>query len=273
MRSAMTTIWTIAAICGLTLVVAGQASAQQTDTVGIVRIQDGGPPAAEISSASPQPTAVFSSSASLVSAGPQCSTCGTPPAYCPECGYGKPKDLDEDDEEESLHDKMLHWLHAHGHHSPDHGWGRPVKRPVHRALVMYQKYWPDRWYGTPGSQLAGPGANYYPMVYMPTDTTQLGFYYQQVPFWRPDYRRLPPVPWPGHWHKRECITPGPVQVRPAVASACEYPWHETQIVTEPKPDLQPVPKKDKAQPEEAPPPPNVPEKDLNKSARRIGGLR
>jgi hypothetical protein len=38
------------------------------------------------------------------------------------------------------------------------------------------------------------------MVYQPTDTTQLGFYYQHVPFWMPDPSRLPPRPIPAQWN-------------------------------------------------------------------------
>lgn len=35
---------------------------------------------------------------------------------------------------------------------------------------------------------------------MPTDTTQLGYYYQKVPTWAPVPGRIPPAPQPGEWH-------------------------------------------------------------------------
>ena len=45
--------------------------------------------------------------------------------------------------------------------------------PVERDAVRYYTYWPAKWYGEPGWRLAPS----FPMVYMPTDTTQLGVYY------------------------------------------------------------------------------------------------
>ena len=44
------------------------------------------------------------------------------------------------------------------------------------------------------------------MVYQPTDTTQLGFYYQHVPTWQPQPDRLPARPIPSQWN----IVPPPV---------------------------------------------------------------
>ncbi|MGH7128204.1 MAG: hypothetical protein ACREIV_06530, partial [Planctomycetaceae bacterium] len=31
-------------------------------------------------------------------------------------------------------------------YSPDHGWTRPTKRPIHRIPVQYSRYWPTGWY-------------------------------------------------------------------------------------------------------------------------------
>ena len=53
-----------------------------------------------------------------------------------------------------------------------------------------------QWYGA-GADYSG---SYAPMVYQPTDTTQLGYYYQHVPFWQPMPNRLPPRPIPAQWH-------------------------------------------------------------------------
>ena len=80
--------------------------------------------------------------------------------------------------------------------SPDHGYSPPAKYPLHRRGVQYNSYFPNQWYGTPGNQYGGG----YPMVYHPTDTTQLGYYYQQVPFWQPNPNALPQRPIPASWH-------------------------------------------------------------------------
>lgn len=81
------------------------------------------------------------------------------------------------------------------HLPPDHGYSVPAKFPLQRRGVEYENYFPPQWYGA--------GLTYqqnYPMVYMPTDTTQLGFYSQHVPFWRPNPNMLPPRPVPSQWH-------------------------------------------------------------------------
>ena len=81
-------------------------------------------------------------------------------------------------------------------HSPDYGYSPPAKYPLQRRGVEYKHYFPAQWYGA--------GADYSqsiaPMVYQPTDTTQLGYKYQHVPFWQPAPYRLPPRPIPAQWH-------------------------------------------------------------------------
>ena len=76
------------------------------------------------------------------------------------------------------------------------GWQMPGRAPVDRLQVQYLRYYPQRWYGTPGSALPQVA----PQVYMPTDTTQLGFYYQRVPTWQPVPGMLPPPPNPAMLH-------------------------------------------------------------------------
>ena len=83
---------------------------------------------------------------------------------------------------------------------PDYGWNAPTKVPVVRQGVTYYRYWPEQWHGT-GAPPAGMYRSY-PQVYSPTDTTQLGYTYQQVPYWQPA-NRLPPPPVPAQWHVRE----------------------------------------------------------------------
>lgn len=80
--------------------------------------------------------------------------------------------------------------------SPDYGYSPPAKYPLHRRGVQYNSYFPNQWYGLPGSGLAGG----YPMVYQATDTTQLGFYFQHVPTWQPNPNMLPQRPTPALWH-------------------------------------------------------------------------
>jgi hypothetical protein len=91
----------------------------------------------------------------------------------------------------------------HGHfgehyckHSPDYGYAPPTKYPLHRRGVEYTNYFPQKWYGAGADYSQSPA----PMVYQPTDTTQLGYYYQHVPFWQPMPNRLPPRPIPSQWH-------------------------------------------------------------------------
>jgi hypothetical protein len=87
-------------------------------------------------------------------------------------------------------------------HSPDYGYSPPAKYPLHRRGAEYTHYYPMNWYGA-GADYSG---SYAPMVYQPTDTTQLGYKYQHVPFWQPMPNRIPPRPIPAQWHS----TPAPV---------------------------------------------------------------
>ena len=79
--------------------------------------------------------------------------------------------------------------------SPDHGYSPPAKYPLHRRGVQYDTMFPNQWYGTPGASYAPA-----PMVYQATDTTQLGYSYQHVPFWQPSANTLPQRPIPAQWH-------------------------------------------------------------------------
>ncbi len=86
------------------------------------------------------------------------------------------------------------------HTSPGHGWCPPSARSIERTPVQYQRYYSNQYMGQPGP--TGP-ANY-PQIYMPTDTTQLGFYYQSVPTWQPRRGMIPPPPDPSMYHTRDC---------------------------------------------------------------------
>ena len=83
---------------------------------------------------------------------------------------------------------------------PDYGWQAPIGYPVQRARLPYNRYYPGRWYGLPGSQKPRVA----PTVFMPTDTTQLGYYYQHVPTWQPaPPGSFPPAPDPRVLHRTE----------------------------------------------------------------------
>lgn len=81
-------------------------------------------------------------------------------------------------------------------HHHDQGFSVPVKQPIYRTPVAYQHWLRDN--SAPAGYGGGPTA---PIVYMPTDTTQLGYYYQHVPTWRPQPGRIPPTPYPAEWHR------------------------------------------------------------------------
>ena len=83
---------------------------------------------------------------------------------------------------------------------PYYNWHRVVRRPIWRTPVVYNRYWPNHYY-TGGQAWSGVGAAQpLPVVTHPTDTTQMGVYYQQVPMWQPNPRMVPPTPWPWDWH-------------------------------------------------------------------------
>ena len=88
-------------------------------------------------------------------------------------------------------------------HSPDYGYSPPSQYPLLRRGAEYTNYYPAAWYGA-GADYSHSQA---PMVYQPTDTTQLGFYYQHVPYWQPQPNMVPPRPIPAEWH----ITPPAMQ--------------------------------------------------------------
>jgi hypothetical protein len=83
----------------------------------------------------------------------------------------------------------------HKHRPPTAGWVAPGRIPMHRTWVPYWKFYPNQWSGQP----AGPQARL-PVIYTPTDTTQLGYYYQHVPHWHSYANMIPPVPRPVDWH-------------------------------------------------------------------------
>lgn len=192
------------------------------------------------------------------------------------------------------------WLNCHSPYHrctvpPDHGFAPPAQRPIWPTPALY-----SRMFAGPGGPPVDP--NYrHPMVYMPTDTTQLGFYYQQVPYWQSRPGMIPPVPHPDEWHTPDtgvvftgfedaasyygpqgcpdgevidghAIDPhgsGPIDVHPGDAGeSTPVPMHESNPPYSPEPvDPQMVPPA--GQEEFAPPPPPAAAQngqDLDKSA-------
>lgn len=85
-----------------------------------------------------------------------------------------------------------------------HGFAPPNKRPYFRQPVSYQHNYPANWVGGVASGYHG----HRPAVYTPTDTTQLGYYYQKVPTWVPVPGAIPPAPQPAEWHHYGSIDAG-----------------------------------------------------------------
>ena len=83
---------------------------------------------------------------------------------------------------------------------PDSGWAPPARVPVNRDRIWYGSYYPQAFYGSPGG---GFVANY-PQVYQPTDTTQLGYSYANVPTWQHRPGMIPSAPVPSQYHSRVC---------------------------------------------------------------------
>lgn len=110
--------------------------------------------------------------------------------------------------------QFLDWFNPHGMctHSPDHGYAPPGKiRTPHPQQVAYTKGFPDAWTGQPGA--GGVGGPRPVSIYMPTDTTQLGYYYQATPRWHANRAMQPPVPVPSQWHRDLCQSRGCQQCR------------------------------------------------------------
>ncbi len=87
--------------------------------------------------------------------------------------------------------------YGYQNHGPN--WMMPIRRPIYRQPVEYARYWPRSYY-TGGNNSQQQYAKPLPVIYQPTDTTQLGFYHQQVPQWQPRPNAIPGAPCPPNWH-------------------------------------------------------------------------
>jgi hypothetical protein len=80
-------------------------------------------------------------------------------------------------------------------------WTPPTSILLGRSPLVYSRMYPDKFYGQHGPASSGP-VRRYPIIAMPTDTSQMGFYYRHVPQWQPRADMLPPIPRPSRWHIR-----------------------------------------------------------------------
>lgn len=90
--------------------------------------------------------------------------------------------------------KLAHW-HCTTKAYPDSGWAPPQSMPMTRTSRSYTAY---NNYGMGGYAPAAP------MIYQPTDTTQQGYSYANVPQWQPNPGMIPGVPIPSNFHNRFC---------------------------------------------------------------------
>lgn len=138
---------------------------------------------------------------------------------------------------------------------PDYGWSTVGNRPIQRVQSVYGRYYPERFAGQSGGG-APAGAKRYPIIAQPTDTTQLGYYYQTTPTWQPR-NILPPPPDPRTWHIRNCeMAPDGTYMQWRRIRHAWVPQHMIPGVSQPTPDkAEPVP----AEPQPVPVPPVNPE--------------
>lgn len=125
-------------------------------------------------------------------------------------------------------------------YSPTHGFVPPSKRPYFRQPVSYQHNYPANWVGgTPSGS-----RRHHAAVYTPTDTTQLGYYYQKVPTWVPVPGFIPPAPHPSQWHQY-----GPTAVA-AYNTSCPTPSVEQgspiEVIKPDDTEIAPAPPKPEA---------------------------
>ena len=243
--------------------------AQEAGTPGIVRITDARPKGV------PAKTVGFGGH---MTAGQYHSLGDYSVGGCPECGG-------DCQTGHCQHGHCHHgWLKRHfqehyGKHSADYGFSEPGKSPIYRRGVQYNQYYPSAWYGTAGGGLA-PGQTY-PMVYMPTDTTQLGYYYQHVPFWMPNPNALPARPVPSQWHQYGVNGVGAYGHGYGASCPAGDEWVESTTVV---PNSTPVPAPVNANPAPVPAPapaiqpapvPDAPRNDSaqNLHIRRASGTR
>ena len=191
------------------------AHAQELDETGIVRVTDSAEVAHDLG---------FTVEGEC----PDCQYGTCPDSY----GYGNP--CNRPGRLGTPVIRFLSWLNPRGActHSPGHGWAPPTKDRVYRRSIAYTKQFPDQWTGMQTAHVRGPAM---PPVYTPTDTTQLGYYYQHVPRWWPRQGMIPGVPNPNDWHISSCQgnhCPAGQYCRGAACPHCQH-GHAGQVIHSP----------------------------------------
>ena len=111
-------------------------------------------------------------------------------------------------------------------HAPGHGYVLPMKRPIYDVSHPYS----NMWAAHPITGAAHrPSPNSYRNVYMPTDTTQLGYSYGHVPYWMPRAGMVPPVPVPDAYHNRITVSDR------CESGECQYSTEAPTYAAEPTP--------------------------------------
>jgi hypothetical protein len=202
MKLDQTLLRAILAVGGL-LTTGGLVNAEDLADVGIVRISDRPPGASSAPCNSSSGSGNCQTGVNGCPTG-QCNT-GCPNGYCGNgsCGYGHCGSGCAHRCHCTGHlRRFLSWLDPCGGCTlpPDAGWSPPGKQAMWRRGVAYNKFFPDAWTGYPTAPVV-PGMPRPVHVYMPTDTTQLGFYYQHVPYWLPAPGMVPAAPNPDQWHQ------------------------------------------------------------------------
>ncbi len=238
----------VGALAGLASL-AGQSFAE--DSEGIVRICDQ-VPGQSMSGGS-------HSSGHAVSGCPSCQPGRPCRSHCGSgyCGYGRMR-------RNGYVYQFLDWFNPRGMctHSPDYGYAPPGKMHTpHPQQVAYLKGYPDSWTGQQGA--AGVGGPRPVSVYMPTDTTQLGYYYQAAPRWQARQGMIPPTPVPSQWHREFCQGQAHScqHCRGQVAGGCPHCQGQAhsgsgeQVIQDRVIESQPIPEQPNMAPEVAPQPP------------------
>jgi hypothetical protein len=112
-----------------------------------------------------------------------------------------------------------------------------VLAPIGRTDIAYQKYWPNAWNPNRAAIVESRPIQVRPMVYQPTDTTQLGFYYQHVPYWTYQPGRLPPPPVPRWGFSYTASAYGPPPVTQSTTTITPTP----ELAPAPAPSIQSAP--------------------------------
>lgn len=131
----------------------------------------------------------------------------------------------------------------------NYGWGVPSSR-ITRINSFYDQYYPNTWTTQAGNAEAA-AANHPPVVAVPTDTTQFGFYYKRVPTWQPvgSLRGGTPQPWAARFAAAQGY-PGMAVGAPCPTS----PATSRTLAPQPAPTEAPAPSPTYAPPQQIQPP-------------------